>query len=66
MTLIQITAPHFCAGLVAQDGVVIMEISADGLLLSPAPILRYMAGWTVAQVREYAKRKGWRVVEVGE
>lgn len=52
--LLQLTAPHFCAGLVAQDGKVTVT----------APILRYMLGWSEAKVREYAAGKGWTVTEV--
>ncbi len=52
--LIQLTAKHFCAGLIVQNGRVTVT----------APILRYMAGWTVARVRQYAVGKGWRVAVV--
>lgn len=52
--MIRITAPHFCAGFVA-DSVVTKEC---------APILSYMRGWTGRQVADYCKRKGW-ALEVG-
>jgi hypothetical protein len=52
--LLQITANHFCAGL----GLI------NGHVVSCAPILHYMAGWTLARVREYAAGKGWTVTEV--
>lgn len=52
--LYQITAPHFCAGLVVRERHV----------MKPAPILSYMRGWELAEVRDYCRRKGWRVVEV--
>lgn len=42
--LIRITAPHFCAGIMKGDA---------------APILRYMRGWTVKQIRDYCDKKGW-------
>lgn len=50
--LIQITAPHFCAGLI------------PGLLVPP--ILRYMREWSPEKIESYCRRKGWRytVVEV--
>lgn len=49
LPLIQITAPHFCAGLVAKDGRVIRA----------APIIKYMRGWTGQQVADYCREKGW-------
>ena len=49
MKLIRITAPHFCAGFVA-DSVVTKEC---------APIIAYMRGWSGRQVADYCKRKGW-------
>lgn len=52
--LLQLTAPHFCAGVVVQDGRVTVT----------APILRYMLGWTLARVREYAGGCGWTVTAV--
>lgn len=47
--LIQITAPHFVAGIVALDGRVV----------EAAPILRYMAGWTGQEMVACCRRKGW-------
>jgi len=48
-TLIQITAPHFVAGIVARDGKVI----------EAANIVKYMRGWDGKQVADYCKEKGW-------
>lgn len=45
--MLRITAPHFCAGIVRGGGC--------------APIIRYMRGWTLRQIREYCARKGWQV-----
>lgn len=45
----QITAPHFCAGIVA----------VDGLVIAAAPIVRYMVGWDGRRMRDYCCRKGW-------
>lgn len=53
--LLQLTAKHFCARLIVQNGRVTVT----------APILRYMAGWTVARVRQYAVGKGWTVERIG-
>ena len=46
--LAQITAPHFCAGIVLDE---------DGVVTRAAPIAKYMAGWTREEVRECVKRK---------
>jgi hypothetical protein len=51
--MMTITAPHFCAGLVLEHGVVVRA----------APILGYMKGWKAERVRGYALLRGW-VVEV--
>lgn len=48
-TLIQITAPHFVAGIVARDGKVI----------EAASIVKYMRGWDGKQVADYCKMQGW-------
>jgi hypothetical protein len=53
--LIQVDAPHFCAGLVAKEGKVVIA----------APILRYMIGWTGTQFQAYLKKKGWTYQRVG-
>jgi hypothetical protein len=47
--LIAIDAPHFYAGLVAEDGRVVRA----------APILAYMLGWSGERVAAYCRRKGW-------
>lgn len=52
--LAQVTAPHFCAGIVLVGGVVV----------ETAPILAYMRGWDAARVFGYVKRKGWVVARV--
>ena len=46
--LIRIEAPHFVAG-------VEVEIRA-------APIVRYMASWSLKRIRAYCRRKGWKVI----
>jgi hypothetical protein len=46
MTLLRITAPHFCAGLDLASG-------------RTASILRYMHGWPLARVRAYCRARGW-------
>lgn len=45
----QITAPHFCAGLVL----------ADNRVTEAAPILRYMIGWPITRVWLYCHKKRW-------
>jgi type IV secretory pathway protease TraF len=48
-TLVRIEAPHFVAGIVAEDGRVART----------APILRYMLGWDGQRVAAYVRSKGW-------
>ena len=50
--LLQITAPHFCAGLMLRDGLVYFA----------APIVVFMRGWSFARVVDYATGMRWRVV----
>ena len=47
--MIRIVAPHFVAGVVLKDERVIYA----------APILKWMAGWTVDRVEGYCRSKGW-------
>lgn len=49
--LCRIVAKHFVAGLVLSDNVVVRT----------APILRYMKGWALFDVRAYCDRKGWEM-----
>jgi hypothetical protein len=49
--LMQITAPHFCAGLETRSGVV----------QRAAPIIKYMKGWHTEKVREYCAKKSWKL-----
>ena len=51
--LAQITAPHFVAGIVLWDDVVV----------EAAPIVGFMkkGKWTRAVVRDYCERKGWEI-----
>lgn len=57
MRFIQVKAPHFTAGA---D---VMQYSSGGVVSTHpygvAPIIKYMAGWDFAQVRDYCKSKGW-------
>ena len=54
--LVQITAPHLCAAVIAQHP----HPAHDRPVVAwAAPILRYMVGWTGEQVRDYCIRKGW-------
>jgi hypothetical protein len=52
--LLQITAPHFCAGVDLENNKVIAY----------APIVKYMKGWTENKIRNYCKSKKWDVKEV--
>lgn len=52
--LLQLTAKHFCAGLVIQNDRVTVT----------APIIKYMMGWTLARVEQYARGCGWTVTMI--
>ena len=45
----RITAPHFVAGVVLEDDVVVRA----------APIIKYMRGWNSARIKSYTRKKGW-------
>ena len=49
ISLYQIRAPHFTAGLEAINGIV----------TKVAPILMYMKGWTPEKVLSYCRSKKW-------
>ena len=49
MTLVRVVAPHFVAGIVARDGVVI----------DAAPILSWSIGKTQNYLTKYFNKKGW-------
>jgi hypothetical protein len=53
VTLIRITARHFCAGV---------EVRKEANFC--APILAYMRRWTIDEIRDYCRRKGWRLEEI--
>ena len=57
-TLAQIKAPHFTAGLVL----------LDDLVVEAAPIISYMVKnhWTRSDVRDYCRDKGWTISVVRE
>ena len=55
-TLASIDAPHFNAGIVLWDD----------LVIEAAPIVRYMRKWPRDRVRSYCKDKGWTVCVVHE
>lgn len=48
--LLQITSNYFCAGI---------EINGRA-----APIIKYMRHWDEQRIRQYARSKGWRLIEV--
>ena len=53
-TLIRVTAPHFCAGIVIKG-----DRCTDA-----APILGWCVGKNQAKLAAYFVRKGWKVEEV--
>jgi len=52
--LFQITAPHFCAGL----------ISNARRVTKAAPILRWAVGKPMMQITQYCRSKKWNIVLV--
>jgi hypothetical protein len=48
--LVQVDAPHFCAGIVLDNG----------RCVKAAPILGWCVGRTVNMLRAYFKRRGWK------
>jgi len=46
--LVRIVSPYFVAGYDTASGVI-------------APIIKYMKGWTVTKIKDYCKRKKWKV-----
>ncbi len=51
MTLVRITAPHFCAGMTRER---------FGARWRCAPILQYMADWQLSRIAAYCKIKHWK------
>jgi hypothetical protein len=51
MTLVRVTAPHFCAGLIVRNGVV----------TGAAPIIRWAMGKPWTEVERYCNKKRWKV-----
>lgn len=45
--MLRVVAPHFVAGIVRGGPC--------------APILAYMKGWTLREIKSYCARKGWKV-----
>lgn len=54
--LAAIDAPHFVAGIVLRHDRVI----------EAADVVHYMRGWQRDRVREYCRRKNWKIAVVGE
>lgn len=52
MTLVQITSRYFTASVL---------VAADGKVADAAPILAYMKGWQLSDVKTYAMFKGWGI-----
>lgn len=51
MIIALIDAPFFCAG------VTIME----DRVIEAAPIIRYMLGWNTQQVKDYVRKRRWKI-----
>ena len=51
----QVTAPHFCAGMVTYGHEVV----------EAAPVLKWTVGRHRSELRNYFRYRGWSVVHVG-
>jgi hypothetical protein len=54
--LYQVTAPHFCAGIIV----------ADGFIIKAAPILLWTRGRPFSSFADYCAKKSWRVFLISE
>ncbi len=54
-TLYQITAPHFCAGLVVR------EIEGSGVVIAAAPIIYFTLHWSEERMLDYFYQKNFKV-----
>lgn len=52
--LYQVTAPHFCAGVIVRGG----------FIVEAAPILKWTIGQPYLKLGVYCKQKGWKLLEV--
>lgn len=51
--MIRITSPWFVVGL---------ELHKDSVRVSrAAPVVKYMTGWTLAQVSAYCRKRHWKM-----
>ncbi len=53
----QITAPHFCAGGAYERPNV---NSKTARVKDAAPIIHYMVGWSIEEVKVYCHKKRWK------
>jgi hypothetical protein len=54
--LYQVTAPHFCAGIIV----------ADGFIIKAAPILRWAYDRSLNAFEDYCVKKCWGVILISE
>jgi hypothetical protein len=54
--LYQVTAPHFCAGIIV----------ADGFIIKAAPILRWAHNRSLNSFEDHCVKKGWGVILISE
>ena len=55
LALWRIEAPHFVAGTVTEGR----------LVVTVAPILHYMEDWSITEMDNYCKKKGWTLTCLG-
>jgi len=54
--LIRITSGYFCAGVVVDEKI--------GAVSMTAPIIGYMRGWAPERVLGYCRKRGWKAEKV--
>lgn len=55
MTVVQVSAPHFTAGLV---------VGPDGIVSDAAPILAWAKGKLLLDVQAYCFERGWETMAI--
>lgn len=55
--VISIESSYFSAGVVVEE-------VESGIVIAAAPILKYMIGWGVEEVKRYCEKKGWKYLEI--
>jgi hypothetical protein len=43
-------------------GIVIEKVAGREVVMTAAPIIRYMTGWTLEDVKKYVTKRRWKIV----